>query len=106
MEIIRRLNVDIPGRISELQAAVRDFEFKTKLYRVILRGRGVEFDGFRSYSSDDDASAIDWRASRRANKLLVRQYIEERNLSVVFAVDVGEHMVFGSTEKLKCEFGT
>ncbi|MFH1290876.1 MAG: DUF58 domain-containing protein [Nanoarchaeota archaeon] len=100
----RKLNTDIPGAISELRAAMREFLLKRRLYRILLRGKGLEFEAYRNYAPDDDASAIDWKASRRSNNLLVKQYRDERNLKVVFLVDVGENMVFGSTEKLKCEY--
>jgi uncharacterized protein (DUF58 family) len=40
----------------------------------------------------------------RVNKILAKQYTEERNLKIVFVLDVGERMVFGSTDKLKCEY--
>jgi len=74
-------------------------------YKSVFRGKGLEFDGFRAYSeSDDDANLIDWRASARANELLVREFIEERNINVFFLIDVGSTMKFGSTSKLKGEY--
>lgn len=100
----RTLNADIPGSISELQAAMKEFLLKHKLYRILLRGKGLEFEAFRKYAPDDDATAIDWKASKRANTLLVKQYRDERNLKIIFVVDIGENMVMGSQEKLKCEY--
>ncbi|MBX4211969.1 DUF58 domain-containing protein [Candidatus Pacearchaeota archaeon] len=99
-----RLNVDVASRISELQGSIKEFELNTKLYHTILRGKGLEFDSYRMYSEGDDASIIDWKASTRSNKLLVKQYKEEKNIGVLFVIDIGEHMVFGSTDKLKCEY--
>ncbi len=101
-----RLNVDIPGSITELQLVIKEFEIKAKLYRNLFRGKGLEFDGYQTYYPKDDAASIDWKASVRANKLLMKHYKEERNLKIIFAVDVSEHMVFGSTAKLKCEYAT
>jgi len=100
----RKLNVDIGGSVSQFQAILNSFEIKTKLQQRILKGRGLEFDGYRAYSSEDDSSSIDWKASKRANQILVKKYIEEQNLKVFFIIDVGENMVFGSSEKLKCEY--
>jgi len=100
----RKLNVDIGGSVSQFQAILNSFEIKTKLQQRILKGRGLEFDGYRVYSSEDDSSTIDWKASKRANQILVKKYIEEQNLKVFFIIDVGENMVFGSSEKLKCEY--
>jgi uncharacterized protein (DUF58 family) len=104
MDQEKRFNADIGRSISELQSLVKQFEIRQKLYRTLIRGRGLEFESFRPYSPDEDASTIDWMASTRANKMLVRQYREERNLQFVFVVDVSAGMVLGSLEKLKCEY--
>jgi len=98
------LKVDIAGAISNLQASMKEFLLKKRLYRLLLRGKGLEFESYNSYSPGDDASLIDWKASMRSNNILVKQYRDERNLKVIFLVDVGENMVFGSSEKLKCEY--
>lgn len=100
----KSLNVDIGRSIAEFQAAMKEFELKYKLYRIIIRGKGLEFDSYREFSQDEDATAIDWKASMRANKLLAKKYKEERNLKVIFIIDIGENMVSGSAKKLKCEY--
>ncbi|MGD9276430.1 MAG: DUF58 domain-containing protein [Candidatus Pacearchaeota archaeon] len=101
-----KLNVDIAKAISELEAMLKEFRLKIPLYKMFFRGKGLEFDGYRDFYPDDDAERIDWKASSRARKLLVKQYIEERDIRVMFIIDVGENMVFGSTERIKCEFVT
>ena len=74
-------------------------------YASVFKGRGLEFAGFREYDElTDDAKLIDWKASLRANKLLVRELVEERNLEIFFLFDVSESMLFSSIEKLKCEY--
>ena len=74
-------------------------------YSSIFKGKGLEFDGFRVYSeNDDDSELIDWKASVRANELLVREFVEERNVNVFFLIDVGSTMQFGSIGKLKGEY--
>lgn len=98
------MNLDIAGNISEFDSLTKEFLTRRVIYRTIFRGKGVEFDGYRDFVFDDDAVDIDWRASTRANKLLVRQYIEERNLKILFVIDVSDNMLFGSTNKLKCEY--
>ncbi len=100
----KKLNSDIAGSIALFQSIMKSFEVRTKVYRTMLKGRGLEFDGYRDYAPDDDASVIDWKASMRVNKILAKQYTEERNLKIVFLIDVGERMVSGSTDKLKCEY--
>lgn len=104
MAEIRRLNIDVGGSVGSLQSILKEFELKVKLFRIILGGKGFEFDGYRNYTPSDDSQIIDWKASKRANQLLVRKYIEEQNLKIIFLIDVGDNMVFGSTEKLKCEY--
>ena len=104
MEEERKLNADISGSISEFQAVMKEFLLKYKLYRILLRGKGLEFETYRNYAPDDDAASIDWKASKRANNLLVKQYRDERNLKIMFLIDVGENMIFGSSKKLKCEY--
>jgi len=100
----KSFNADIPGSISALRAAMKEFLLRHKLYKILLRGKGLEFEAYRVYAPDDDASTIDWKASMRTNNTLVKQYKDERNLKIVFMVDVSENMVFGSTERIKCEY--
>ncbi len=100
----KTLNVDYPKAITEFEAVMREFKLKERIYKVIFRGKGLEFDGYRNYSPDDDASNIDWKASTRSGNLLTKQYIEERDQKILLVVDSSENMVFGSTEKLKCEY--
>lgn len=102
----RMLNVDIAGSVSELQSILKEFRLKKPLYKMFFRGKGLEFESYRDFSPDDDADMIDWKTSSRAQKLIVKKYKEERDLRIFFVVDVGENMVFGSSEKLKCEYIT
>ncbi len=104
MDSDRRLNVDIDGSVREFKYMLREFRLKRK--KVVFRGKGLEFDGYRDFAPDDDAENIDWKASLRAQKTLIKQYKEERDLNIMFLIDVGSNMVFGSTEKIKCEFAT
>jgi len=99
-----KLNLDIENKIAEFEAIMTQVFPKKVFYKRILRGKGLEFDGYRIFEPDEDSSLIDWKASTRANNLLTRQYIEEKKLKVMVAIDVGENMVFGSGEKLKCEY--
>ncbi|NTV24266.1 MAG: DUF58 domain-containing protein [Nanoarchaeota archaeon] len=69
-----------------------------------IKGGGIEFEDYREYSVTDDAARIDWRASKRSQRLLVREYKIEVNFTVFFIIDVSETMLFGSTKKLKCEY--
>mgnify|MGYP001575372746 CR=1 FL=1 len=101
-----RLYVDVRN-ILNLDISVKS-PVKTGMlgrYKSVFKGKGLEFDGYRAYSeNEDDADMIDWKASARANELLVRQYVEERNMNVFFLIDTGSTMEFSSTSKLKGEY--
>jgi uncharacterized protein (DUF58 family) len=96
--------LNFPRAIAEFENAMQKLPVKKILYKNIFRGKGLEFDSYRDFEPDDDASLIDWRASLRANKIVARKYIEERELNVYFLVDVSNSMLFGSGSKLKAEY--
>jgi len=104
--MVAQLRVDVPSVMRELDVALGILaEAKiVSRYRKIFKGKGLEFEDFREYTTSDDASKIDWKASMRANKLLMREFREERDLDVYFLVDVSAGMFFGSTKKLKHEY--
>ena len=102
----RRLNVDIASAITEFKAIMKEFKLRRDIYKILFRGKGLEFEAYRDFSPDDDAGYIDWKASSRAQKLLVKQYKEERDLKIMFLIDVGSNMVLGSGQRLKCEYVT
>jgi len=73
-------------------------------YASAFKGQGLEFADYRLYTQSDDAGLIDWKASNRSRKLLVKEFVEERNLNIYFILDVSSTMFTGSTNKLKCEY--
>src|SRR5512132_1389147 len=56
------------------------------------RGGGTEFDSLREYGSDDEFRRIDWAATARAGKAIVRTYRAERNQTVLLLLDAGRTM--------------
>jgi len=73
-------------------------------YKSVFKGHGMEFENYRPYAPDDDASLIDWKASVRSQQLFIREYVEERNLNVFFLIDVSSSMIYSSIDKLKMEY--
>jgi len=71
--------------------------------RSAVKGEGFEFDQIRDYQMGDDVRAIDWNSSARMDKLLVKQYIQERNRTVILAVDVSASTLFSSDDALKSD---
>ena len=65
-------------------------------YRTAFKGLGLHFDSVREYQYGDDVRNIDWNVSARMNHLFVKQYSEERELSVVLMVDMSASVDFGS----------
>lgn len=72
-------------------------------YQSVFKGRGIEFDEVREYQEGDDPRLIDWNVTARMDRLFVKKFVEERELSVVLAVDVSASLFFGSRSQLKRE---
>ncbi len=72
-------------------------------YESAFRGLGMEFEEVREYQSGDDIRTIDWNVTARMNAPYVKTFKEERELTVVFMVDVSSSGEFGSVGKLKNE---
>ena len=72
-------------------------------YHSVFRGRGIEFSEVRQYEPGDDVRMIDWNVTARMGLPYVKQYIEERELTVLIAVDVSASSSFTSTTVSKRE---
>lgn len=97
---------------TELERKIRHIEISTRRlvdaavggeYRSVFRGRGIEYDSVRPYLPGDDVRTIDWNVTSRAGDLFVKQYVEERELTVLLVVDVSASLRYGSCEKSKEE---
>jgi len=66
-----------------------------------LRGRGLNFDELRRYQPGDDLRHLDWRASLRTGKPVVRSFTEERDRPALIVVDQRMSMFFGSQRSFK-----
>jgi len=68
--------------------------------RSVKRGQSVEFADYRDYALGDDLRQLDWNVYARLEKLLVKLFIEEEDLTVVLLVDGSASMAHGSPDKL------
>jgi uncharacterized protein (DUF58 family) len=68
--------------------------------RSVKRGQSVEFADYRDYSLGDDLRQLDWNIYARLEKLFVKLFIEEEDLTVTFLVDASASMVHGDPDKL------
>lgn len=84
------LRLHAPGAATSLQQGDR---------RSPFLGRGVEFADYRNYDPGDDIRLIDWNVYLRLGQVLVRQFNEERSLSVQLCVDVSASMGVGDPSK-------
>lgn len=72
-------------------------------YHSAFKGRGMEFSEVREYNTGDDIRFIDWNVSSRMGKLYIKQFVEERELTVILAVDLSASLSFFSRSKSKKE---
>ena len=72
-------------------------------YRSVFRGRGMEFDEVREYQPGDDIRTIDWNVTARTGTPFIKRFCEERELTILFLVDVSASGVFGSGDQSKLE---
>lgn len=72
-------------------------------YHSSFRGQGLDFDEFREYQPGDEPRFIDWNVSARMQKTYVRKFKEERELTVILAIDISGSTDFGSDHFSKRE---
>jgi len=72
-------------------------------YESVFKGRGMQFDEVREYTPGDDIRTIDWNVTARTGKAYIKRYVEEREMTVVFAVDLSASGEFGTVNKMKNE---
>ena len=67
-------------------------------YNSIYRGKSMNFEDLREYVIGDNIKDIDWKASARSNKILIKQYIAEKKHNVLFILDSGKKMLADTKE--------
>jgi uncharacterized protein (DUF58 family) len=72
-------------------------------YESVFKGRGMQFDEVREYTPGDDVRAIDWNVTARTGKPYIKRFVEEREMTVLFAVDLSASGDFGTVNKAKNE---
>ncbi len=72
-------------------------------YHSAFKGRGMEFAEVREYDTGDDIRFIDWNVSSRMGRMYVKQFVEERELTVILAIDLSASLGFFSGVKSKKE---
>jgi uncharacterized protein (DUF58 family) len=100
------------GSLSDVLKRIRRIEIVTKRlvsdvfsgeYHSVFKGQGMEFDEVREYQPGDDVRMIDWNVTARMGAPYVKRFVEERELIVIFLLDVSASGMFGSTGRTKTE---
>ncbi|MBT5658213.1 MAG: DUF58 domain-containing protein [Phycisphaerae bacterium] len=94
---IRRIEIATSRLASELLAGQ---------YHSAFKGRGIEFEEVRPYQPGDDVRAIDWNVTARSGDPHIKQFREERELTVMLIVDMSGSQGFGTNEQTKRELIT
>lgn len=99
----------------ELLKKVRKIEIKTKRlsdhifggeYQSTFKGRGMAFSEVRQYQFGDDVRAIDWNVTARYNDTFIKEFEEERELTMMLIIDISGSNFFGSDSLFKNEYVT
>jgi uncharacterized protein (DUF58 family) len=91
---IRRLQIKALRNVEDLFAGI---------YRSAFKGKGLEFEDVREYAPGDDIRSIDWNVTARSQKPYVKNFREERELTVMLIVDVSASSQYSHTSRFKSE---
>lgn len=101
-----------PAGLAEIMRQVRRIDLRTRglvasqftgEYHSVFKGQGIEFVEVREYVPGDDVRTIDWNVSARAGSTFVKKYVEERELTVLLAVDLSASQRWGTRGRMKSE---
>ncbi len=96
----------------EILKKVRQVEIRTRrqvtdalagAYHSVFRGQGLNFEEVREYSPGDDVRSIDWNVTARMDRPFIKRFREERELTILLAVDLSGSGRFGSRRQSKRE---
>ena len=107
----RQFRLDLPGEVhvypnlvnlKRYELLVRRGQLQEGIARLRQVGPGTDFESLRSYTADDEMARIDWKATARQSRLIVRNYQPEREQNVLVALDAGRATAgeFGGISRL------
>lgn len=100
---------------ADILKRVRKIEIKTKglskhifsgEYHSAFKGRGMSFSEVRNYQYGDDVRNIDWNVTARTGDPHIKVFEEERELTVIFLIDISRSSFFGTANRFKSEVNT
>ncbi|MHC4957024.1 MAG: DUF58 domain-containing protein [Planctomycetota bacterium] len=86
LEEVRRIDVQAKRLVTDVMAGG---------YSSVFRGSGIEFDRVREYAEGDSQRSIDWNVTARMGRPFVKTYVDERELTVLFLLDLSGSMAGG-----------
>ena len=96
----------------EILRKVRQIEIKSNRlvsevlsgsYQSAFKGQGIDFEEVREYQPGDEVRSIDWNVTAKMGLPFVKQYREERELTILLAIDISESGIFGCENRSKRE---
>lgn len=99
------ISIDIVNKIKNLEIHTKKMVGGLLIGqgRSVAKGSGLEFDQIRDYQVGDDIRSIDWKSSARMNKMLVKQYREDKSQTVLVLVDISQSSWYGTSSMDKYE---
>ena len=106
------MNENNERNLTEVLKKIRRIEIRTKRlvndvfsgeYHSVFKGQGMEFDEVREYQPGDDIRDIDWNVTARMGAPYIKRFMEERELVVMFLLDVSASGRFGTGDSTKLD---
>ncbi|MEB3316364.1 MAG: DUF58 domain-containing protein [Candidatus Melainabacteria bacterium] len=72
-------------------------------YKSAFKGTGLNFESIREYQHGDEIKNLDWKVTARMQGPYIRQYKEERQMTLLLVIDLSASSLFGTEEKTKQE---
>jgi len=100
---------------SELISKIKNVQLKARYlvtdilsgeYESAFKGQGIEFSEVREYVFGDDIRSIDWNVTARMDNTYIKEFHEERELTLMILLDLSSSQNFGSVNNLKSELAT
>jgi|YNPMSStandDraft_1061717.scaffolds.fasta_scaffold00104_3 uncharacterized protein (DUF58 family) len=101
---MEKTNLPLPESIQQIISRVKHLEIRarklikdqlTSQYHSVFKGKGIEFSDVREYTYGDDIRDIDWNVTARMQQPYVKQFVEERQLTVYFVLDISHSAYAG-----------
>jgi uncharacterized protein (DUF58 family) len=89
---VRRLEIRARRRVDDLFGGQ---------YHSAFKGQGIEFAEVREYQPGDEVRTIDWNVTARTGHPFVKRFVEERQLTIILAVDCAISSAFGTVQRTK-----